>query len=199
MARGALIVNFILVDDRNRVNSQIGVSNVLDHQLARLPDAVMSHIVAGLSPEESLTVYVNPLPIFSRIIPDKNEVRYPALFRAVNTYVAADSIAKKLAFTIVQRKLTSGMDHSHLLIRGPQCVCRIRDAAGLAGDQLPMFVTHRWRRGVTDRRMPSSCSRLTAGSRGFLTASGRVTCRCGFFISAFVQVPPESAAAYQQK
>ena len=134
MARGALGADFIFVDDRDRVNSQIGISIVPDHHLARLTDAVMSHVVPGLSPSESLAVYVNPPPIFGRTIFDEDEVRNPPLFRAVNTQVDAASVAKKLALTIFKRKLTAGCDHCQLLIRRSQCVLRIRDAAGLVGD-----------------------------------------------------------------
>src|SRR5262249_44740644 len=104
MARGDLAVDFIFVDDRDRVNSQIGISNVPDHHLARLPDAVVPHIVPGPAPGESFTVYVDPLPILGRIISDKDEVRNSPLFRAVNTQVRAVSVAKKLAPTIFQRK-----------------------------------------------------------------------------------------------
>ena len=72
MALSALAVDFIFVDDRDRVNSQIGISNVPDHHLSRLPDAVMSHVVPGHSPRESLAVYVDPLPIFGRVVSDKD-------------------------------------------------------------------------------------------------------------------------------
>jgi hypothetical protein len=53
MTRGDLGVDFIFVYDRDRVNSQIGLPYVSDHRLARLPDAVMSHVVPGLSLRES--------------------------------------------------------------------------------------------------------------------------------------------------
>jgi hypothetical protein len=56
MARGAFAVDFIFVDDRNRVNSQVRVSIVPDHHMARLPDAVMPHVVPGLSPRESFAI-----------------------------------------------------------------------------------------------------------------------------------------------
>src|SRR5262249_17319478 len=100
MARGDLVVDFIFVYDRDRVNSQIGVSNVPDHRLARLPDTVMSHVVPGLSPRESTAVYVYPLPFRGRIISDKDEIRNPTLFWAVNTQVGAVSITKEFAFAI---------------------------------------------------------------------------------------------------
>src|SRR5262245_44972894 len=74
MTRGDLDVDFIFVYDRDRVNSQIGLPYVPDHHLARLPDAVMSHVVPGLSPRESPAVYVDPLPIFGRTISNKDEV-----------------------------------------------------------------------------------------------------------------------------
>src|SRR5262245_60027378 len=45
------------VYDRDRVNSQLGVSNVLDHHLARLPDAAIFFVV-----------YSYPLPFHGRII-----------------------------------------------------------------------------------------------------------------------------------
>src|SRR5262245_30210868 len=134
MALSAPAVDFIFVDDRDSVNSQIGVSIVPDHHLARLPDAVMPHVVPGLSPRESLAVYVDSLPIFGRIISDKDEVRNSTLFRAVNTQVRAVSVAKNLALTIFQSKLAAGIDHCQLLIRCSQRVRRIRDAAGMAGD-----------------------------------------------------------------
>src|SRR6266540_295035 len=122
-ASGGLTLDFIFVYDRDRVNSQIGVSNVPDHHLARLPDAVIS-----------LVVYVDPLPFHGRIISDKDDVRNSPLFWAVNTQVDAVSIAKEFALAIFQRKLTAGTDHRHLLIRRSQCVRRIRNAAGLVGD-----------------------------------------------------------------
>jgi hypothetical protein len=100
MARGDLGVGFIFVYDRDRVNSQIGLPYVPDHRLARLPDAVMSHVVPSLSPRESPAVYVDPLPIFGRIISDKDEVRNSTPFRAVNMQVGAVSIAKELALAI---------------------------------------------------------------------------------------------------
>src|SRR5262245_65439008 len=75
MARGDLGVDFIFVYDRDCVNSQIGGSNVPDHQLARLPDAVVSHFVPGLSPREPPAVYVYPLPFPGRIISYSDEVR----------------------------------------------------------------------------------------------------------------------------
>jgi hypothetical protein len=100
MARGDLGVDFIFVYDRDCVNSQIGVSNVPDHHLARLPDAVMTHVVPGLSPSESPAVYVDPLPFHGRIISDKDEVRNSTLFRAANTQVGAMSITKEFAFAI---------------------------------------------------------------------------------------------------
>src|SRR5262245_46730453 len=74
MARGDLGVDFIFVYDRDSVNSQIGLPYVPDHRLARPPDAVMSHVVPGLSPRKSLAVYVDPLPIFGRVVSDKDEV-----------------------------------------------------------------------------------------------------------------------------
>ena len=143
MARGDLSVEFIFVADRSRVNSQIGVSIVPDHYLARLPDAVMSHVVSGLSPRESPAVYVDPLPFHCRIISDKDEVRNSLLFQSVDMQVSAVSVAKKLAPTIFQRKLTAGIDHRHPLIRHFQRVRRIRDAASLVGDQLPKFIARR--------------------------------------------------------
>jgi hypothetical protein len=100
MARSDLAMDSIFVDDRNRVNSQIGISIVPDHYLARLPDAVMSHVVPSLSPREPLAVYVYPLPIFGRIISDKDEVRNSPLFRGINTQVGAVSIAKEFALAI---------------------------------------------------------------------------------------------------
>jgi hypothetical protein len=100
MAPGDLGVDFIFVYDRDRVNSQIGLPYVPDHRLARLPDAVMSHVVPGLSPRESLAVYVYLLPFHSRIISDKDEVRNSTLFGAVNTQVGAVSITKEFAFSI---------------------------------------------------------------------------------------------------
>src|SRR5215470_12067325 len=100
MARSDLCVDFIFVDDRDRVNSQSGIPIVPDHHLARLPDAVMSHVVPGLSPRESPAVYVDPLPFRGRIISDKDEVRNLRLFRAVNTQVGAVSIAKEFSFAI---------------------------------------------------------------------------------------------------
>src|SRR5262245_21906894 len=134
MARVDLGVDFIFVYDRDRVNSQIGVSNVPDHHLARLPDAVMSHVVPGLSPRESPAVYVYPLPFHGRIISDKDEVRNSTLFRAVNTQVGAVSITQEFAFAILYRKLTAGIDHRRPPIRRSQGVRRIRDAGGLVGD-----------------------------------------------------------------
>src|SRR5262249_25546282 len=100
MTRGDLGADFIFVYDRDRVNSQIGLPYVPDHRLARLPDAVMSHVVPGLSPRKSPAVYVDPLPIFGRIISDKDEVRNSPLFRAVYTQVGAVSITKEFAFAI---------------------------------------------------------------------------------------------------
>jgi hypothetical protein len=134
MERGDLGVDFILVYDRDRVNSQIGLPYVPDHRLARLSDAVMSHVVTGLSPRESTAVYVYPLPFHGRIISDKNEVRNSPLFRAVNTQVRAVPITKEFAFAIFQRKLTAWTDHRCLPIRRSQCVLRISDAGGLVGD-----------------------------------------------------------------
>jgi hypothetical protein len=134
MARGDLAIDSIFVDDRNRVNSQIVIPNVLDHHLARLPDAVMSHVVPDLSMREAFAVYVDPHPIFGRIISDKDEVRNLTPFRAVNTQVCAVSIAKELALAIFQRKLTAWTDHRQPPIRRSQCVRRIRDAGGLVGD-----------------------------------------------------------------
>src|SRR5262245_42024619 len=122
MGRGDLGVDFIFVYCRDRVNSQIGLPYVPDHRLARLPDAVMSHVVPGLSPRESPAVYVDPLPFYGRIFSDKNEVRNSPLFRAVNTEVRAMSIAKEFAFAIFQRKLTARTDHRHPPIRRSQCV-----------------------------------------------------------------------------
>ena len=143
MARGALAVDFIFVYDRDSVYSQIGVSIVPDHHLSRLPDAVMPHVVPGLSPRESTAVYVDPLPFHGRIISDKDEVRNSPLFQAVDMQVSAVSVAKKLAPTIFQRKLTAGIDHRHSLIRLSQRVQRLRDAASLVGDQLPKFIAFR--------------------------------------------------------
>jgi len=100
MAHGDLGVDFIFVYDRDRVNSQIGLPNVPDHRLARLPDAVMSQVVPGLSPRESPAVYVDPLPILGRTISDKDEIRNSPLFRAVNAQVDAVSITKEFAFAI---------------------------------------------------------------------------------------------------
>src|SRR5262245_28165052 len=100
MARGDLGVDFIFVYDRDCVNSQIGVSIVPDHHLARLPDAVVPHVMPGLSPGESFAVYVDPLPILGRIISYKDKVRNSPLFRAVNTQVRAMSVAKEFAFAI---------------------------------------------------------------------------------------------------
>ena len=117
MARGDLGVNFIFVDDRDRVNSQIGLPYVPDHRLARLPDAVMSHVVSGLSPRESTAVYVYPLPFNGRIISDKDEIRNLTLFWAVNSQVGPASITKEFTFAIFQRKLTAWTDHRHPLIR----------------------------------------------------------------------------------
>ena len=97
VARGDLAVEFIFVADRSRVNSQIGVSIVPDHHLARLPDAVMSHVVPGLSPRESPAVYADPLPFHGRIISDKYEVRNSTLFWAVNTQIGAVSITTRSA------------------------------------------------------------------------------------------------------
>src|SRR5262247_2695279 len=134
MARDDLGVDFIFVYNRDRVNSQIGLPYVPDHRLARLPDAMMSHVVPGLSPRESHVVYVDPLPFHGRIISDKDEVRNSPLFRAVNTQVCAVSIAKEFAIAIFQRKLTAGTDHRHPPIRRSQCVRGIRDAGGLVGD-----------------------------------------------------------------
>ena len=134
MARGDLGVDFIFVYDRDRVNSQIGLPYVPDHHLARLPDAVMSQVVPSLSPRESPAVYVDSLPFHDRIISDKDGVRNPPLFRAINTQVDAVSIAKEFAFAIFQRKLTTGTDHRHPPISRSQCVRRIRDAGSLVGD-----------------------------------------------------------------
>jgi hypothetical protein len=134
MARDRLAVDFIFVDDRNRVNSQVGVSIVPDHYLARLPDAVMPHVMHGQSPEESFAIYVDLLPFFGRIISDKNEVRNSPLFWAVNTQVRAASVAIKPAPTIFQRKLTARIYHRRSPIRCSQRIRRIRDAAGLVGD-----------------------------------------------------------------
>lgn len=145
MASGDLAVDFIFVYDRGRVNSQIGLPYVPDHRLARLPDAVMSHVVPGLSPRESLAVYVDALPLFGRIISNKDEVRNSTLFRAINMQVGAASVAEKPALMIFQRNLAAGIDHRHPLIRRSQCVRCIRDASGLVGDQLPRFVA-RWQR-----------------------------------------------------
>jgi hypothetical protein len=122
------------VEDRNRVNSQVGVSIVPDHHLARLPDAVVSHIVPGLSTSKSFVVYADPQPILGRTISDKDEIRNLPLSRAVNTQVRALSVAKKPALTIFQRKLTAGIDHRHSPIRHSQCIRRIHDAAGLVGN-----------------------------------------------------------------
>jgi hypothetical protein len=93
-------VDFIFEDDRDRVNSQIGISIVPDHHLARLPDTVMSDIMPGFSSRKPFVVYIDPLPTSGRIVPDKDEVRSSLLFRAINTQVGAASIAKKPAFTI---------------------------------------------------------------------------------------------------
>src|SRR5262245_37076067 len=134
MALGDLGVDFIFVYSRDRVNSQIGISNVPDHHLARLPDAVMPHVVPDISPRESPAVYVYPLPLLGRITSDKDEVRNSPLFRAVNTQVGAVSIAKEFAFAIFQRKLTAGTDHRHPPIRRSQCVWRIRDDGSLVVD-----------------------------------------------------------------
>src|SRR5262252_1283928 len=133
MTRGDLGADFIFVYDRDRVNSQIGLPYVPDHRLARLTDAVMPHVMPGLSPTESTAVYVDPLPFHGWIISDKDEVRNSPLFRAVNTQVGPVSIAKEFAFAIFQRKLTAGTDHRHPPIRRSQCVRRIRDAGSLAG------------------------------------------------------------------
>jgi hypothetical protein len=100
MARVDLGVDFIFVYDRDRVNSQIGLPYVPYHHLARLPDAVMSHVVPGLSPRESPAVYIDPLPFHGRIISDKDEIRNSALFWAVSTQVGAMSITKEFAFSI---------------------------------------------------------------------------------------------------
>ena len=134
MARGDLGVDFVFVYGRDRVNSQIGIPYVPDHRLARLPDAVMSHVVPGVSPREPPAVYVDPLPFHGRIISDKDEVRNSPLFRAINTQVGAVSIAKEFAFAIFQRKLTAGTDYRHPPIRRSQCVRCIRDASGLVGN-----------------------------------------------------------------
>jgi hypothetical protein len=99
-APGDLGVDFIFVYDRDRVNSQICLPYVPDHHLARLPDAVMSHVVPGFSPRESPAVYVDPLPFHGRIISDKDEVRNSTLFWAMNTQVGAVSITKEFAFAI---------------------------------------------------------------------------------------------------
>jgi hypothetical protein len=100
MARGDLGVDFIFVYDRDRVNSQVGLPYVPDHRLARLPDAVMSHVVPGLSPRESPAIYADLLPFHGRIISDKYEVRNSTLFRAVDTQIGAVSITKEFAFAI---------------------------------------------------------------------------------------------------
>ena len=134
MARGDLAVDSVFVYGRNRVNSQIRIPNIPDHHLSRLSDAVMSHVVPGLSPREPPVVYVDPLPIFRRIISDKDEVRNSTLFRAVNTQVRAGSVAKKLALTIFQRELTAGIDYRHPPIRRSQYIRSIRNAYGLVGD-----------------------------------------------------------------
>jgi hypothetical protein len=88
---GATAADLIFVDDRNRVNSQFGVSNVPDHHLARLlealPEATIRHVVPDLSTGESYEIYADPLPIFVRIISDKNEVRNSPLLRAVNKHI----------------------------------------------------------------------------------------------------------------
>src|SRR5262245_19728413 len=143
MARNAIALDFIFVFDCDRVNSQICVSIVPDHHLASLPDAVVPHVVPSLTLRESFAVYVDPRPFLSRIIPDKDEVRNSPLFQAVDLQVSAVSVAKKPAPTIIQRKLTAGIDHRHSLIRHSQRVRRIRDAASLVGDQLPKFIARR--------------------------------------------------------
>src|SRR5262245_38361466 len=121
-----------IVEDQNRINFQVGVSIVPDHHLARLPEAVMPNVVSDLSPWEASAIQVDPLPIFGRIVSDKNDVRNSLLFRAVNTQVRAVSVAKQPALTIFQRKLTAGIYRRCSLIRHAQHIGRIRDAAGLA-------------------------------------------------------------------
>src|SRR5262245_40540848 len=143
MERNSMALDVFFVFDCDRVNSQIGVSIVPDHHLARLPDAVVPHVVTSLSLRESFAVYIDPRPFLSRIISDKDEVRNSPLFQAVDMQVSAVSVAKKLAPTIFQRKLTAGIDHRHSLIRHFQRVRRIRDAASLIGDQLPKFIARR--------------------------------------------------------
>src|SRR5262245_60607949 len=143
MVRNAVALDFTFVIDRDRVKSQIGVSIVPDHHLARLPDAVVPHVVPNLSPRESFAVYIDPRPFLSRIISDKDEVRSSPLFQAVDMQVSAVSVAKKLAPTISPRKLTAGINHRHSLVRHPQRVRRIRDAASLVADQLPKFIARR--------------------------------------------------------
>src|SRR5262249_46745541 len=134
MAPGDLGVDFIFVYDRDRVNSQIGLPYVPDHRLARLPNAVMSHVVPGLSPRESTAVHVDPLPFHGRIISDKDEVRNSTLFWAINTQVGPVSITKEFACSIFECKLTAGIISTNLRFRRSQCVLRISDAGGLVGD-----------------------------------------------------------------
>jgi hypothetical protein len=91
MALDAVAADLIFVDDRDRVNSEVGVSNVPDHHLARLLEALtedtIRHVVPDLSTGESYEIYADPLPIFVRIISDKNEVRNSPLLRAVNKHI----------------------------------------------------------------------------------------------------------------
>ena len=57
-ARGAITLDFIFIDDRYRVNSQVGVSIVLDHHLATMPEA--TRLVIALDPRrmiETETIY----------------------------------------------------------------------------------------------------------------------------------------------
>src|SRR5215475_1764301 len=75
MALRFLSRGFIFVDSRDRVNSQIGDSNIPDHHLTRLPDAMMPHVVPGLSTRESPAVYADSLPIIGRFVFDKDGVR----------------------------------------------------------------------------------------------------------------------------
>jgi hypothetical protein len=60
----------VFVDGADGINAEVGSCLIFDHYLTRPSQAVMPHIVADHSLRETLAIYVDPPPRFSRTISD---------------------------------------------------------------------------------------------------------------------------------
>lgn len=129
--------NHFFVDGSDGVNAQFSRAVVLNHNLARLAHAVMTHVVVGCALCKALAVDVYALPCGGRSVAHKDEIGNALLRRAKHLQVSARAIAKKLARTISQRQLAAGLDDCHLPVCYAQRIGRLGDILGLVSDHFP--------------------------------------------------------------